>query len=128
MKDVNYGNFKLIQVKLLSVGSNLISLVAHVDRVLVLEVLLLLPAVSRSEMGSTSNKVTIATWGSISEARKRGTSCFHFKIMVPVEGINPTLQLFSSEARKRVSRCVQMMSLHPVLRFYLLQMRSRDLR
>ena len=87
MKDMNYGNFKLIQVKLLSVGSNLISLVAHVDRVLVLEVLLLLPAVRRSEMGSTSNKVTIATWGSISEARIRGTSCFHFKMMV--EGLNP---------------------------------------
>ena len=105
---------------LFSVDSNLISLVAHVDRVLVLEVLLLLPAVRRSEMGSTSNKVTIATWGSISEARIRGTSCFHFKMMV--EGLNPiwvhpnkltsriTRQLFSSEARKRVASCVQMMS------------------
>ena len=32
-------------------------------------------------------------------------------VMVAVEGIDPTLQLFSSEARKRVSSCVQMMSL-----------------
>ena len=51
-------------------GKNLISFVAHVDKVLVFEVLLLLPAVRRSEIGSTSNRVTIATWGSISEASR----------------------------------------------------------
>ena len=43
--------------------SFLISLVAQVERVLVLLVLDLRPAVSRSEIGSTSSKVTMAAWG-----------------------------------------------------------------